>query len=154
MLNKPVNTFLPKFYKFWTTLVPIFINFWPFLTFQIINWLIFNWLLFGELVWRVPRLIMNISWTELSKNMFYLKTFFYDWFLWIYLPRKPSDIMPDPQFWTVWKSRMNIKNSYLLKFYFIYLNFKNFIFLEKVWTKVSTNCVVIVFFCERTFAGQ
>ena len=62
--------------------------------------------------------------------------------------------MQAPQFWTVGKSRMNVENSYLLKFYLSYLNFKNFIYLEKALTKMSANCVVIAFFCERTFAGQ
>ena len=37
------------------------------------------------------------------------------------------------QFSTVCKSWVNIQNSYLLKFYFIYLNLKNIIYLEKVF---------------------
>ena len=74
--EKTVNTFLPKSYKFWTTLVPNFINFWPFLTFY--WWLIFNCLLFGgKGSWchAVSRLIMKISWTQLNKNMLLLKPF-------------------------------------------------------------------------------
>ena len=50
--KKPENTFLLKFYNFWTILAFTFINSLPFLTFQIMNWLIVNWLLFGELVSR------------------------------------------------------------------------------------------------------
>ena len=57
--------------------------------------------------------------------------------------------MQGPQFWTVGKSRMNIQNSYLLKFYLIYLNLMNFVNLEKVLTKVSTNCVIIAFFVNE-----
>ena len=57
--------------------------------------------------------------------------------------------MLGPQFWTVGKSRMKIQNSYLLKFYLIYLNLKNFTHLEKDLTKVSTNCVVITFFVNE-----
>ena len=31
---------------------------------------------------------------------------------------------------------------------------KNFSYLEKILTKVSINCVVIVFFCVRAFTDQ
>ena len=57
--------------------------------------------------------------------------------------------MQSPQFWTVDKSRMKIYDSYLLKFYLIYLNLKFFFYIEKVVTKVSTNCVTIAFFANE-----
>ena len=57
--------------------------------------------------------------------------------------------MQGPQFRTIGKSRINIYNSYLLKFYLIYLNLKNFVYSEKDLTKASTNCVVIAFFVNE-----
>ena len=61
------------------------------------DWLIVNSLLFGRKgrgCRVVSRLIVTMFWTQLNKNMYLFQPFFYGWFLWIYLPRKTSDIIP------------------------------------------------------------
>ena len=91
-------------------------------------------------------LIMKISWKQ-TKTCFRL---FIDIFLWLIsvniFTKKIIRYNAGPSILDSHQvSRMNISNSYLFKFYLIYLNLKNLIYLEKVLTKVSTNCVVIAF---------